>query len=256
MGAASSAIGLGSIFGGIFLQGADASRRRQQLLQIANEIQSFDIGAQETKNLEQNKALLPGAKELGSDINQFNQDEQLKSLRESIPGYDELVKSQLDLTNSRLRGEIPTDVAGQIQRYTAGRNISGGYGKTSQFGNNLLARDLGLTSLGLQNQGFEMAGNYLNQMRSLTNAPKFDVTSQFMSATQRVAFEFQKLNMQTQAELYAVNAPTEAGIWGQNMQQYGNMLLASGMGGRRRDGGGGGGGFDIGGTELGGGGFG
>lgn len=55
-------------------------------------------------------------------------------------------------TAAQLRGEIPTDVSGQIQRNTAEQSIFGGYGG-SDMARNLTSRDLGLTSLDMMQRG-------------------------------------------------------------------------------------------------------
>jgi len=55
-------------------------------------------------------------------------------------------------TASQLRGEVPSDVAQQIQRNTAEQSIFGGYGG-SGMSRNLTSRDLGLTSLDMMQRG-------------------------------------------------------------------------------------------------------
>jgi hypothetical protein len=102
---------------------------------------------------------LPSLKALGSQVNDFNQEQQLKSIQKALefalPGG--LGKAQ-GIVNSQLAGEIPADVQAQIQRSSAARAISGGYGGGSGLGRNLTLRDLGLTSLQQQQQGFNNFG--------------------------------------------------------------------------------------------------
>lgn len=75
------------------------------------------------------------------------------SLEGSAPGIGEGLKSVSSNALSQLRGEIPQDIEDAIFRSAAFRDFNSGVGSRSGLSQNLTARDLGLTSLDLQNQG-------------------------------------------------------------------------------------------------------
>jgi hypothetical protein len=81
------------------------------------------------------------------------------------------------LASSYLSGIIPQDVQDQIQRATAQQSLQGGYGGT-QMARNLTARDLGLTSINLQNQGVTMAGTAAGMARAIN--PSFTPVSSLL----------------------------------------------------------------------------
>lgn len=77
------------------------------------------------------------------------------SLESSSPGISQGLKNVGSNAVSQLRGEIPQDIEDAIFRSAAFRDYSSGVGSRSGLGQNLTARDLGLTSLDLQNQGVQ-----------------------------------------------------------------------------------------------------
>lgn len=79
--------------------------------------------------------------------------------------------SQFDQnTSNLLQGILPDDVNQNIQRLAAEQSILGGYGATSGMGRNLVARDLGLTTLQLQQQGASNLSDIANLSRFLNPA--------------------------------------------------------------------------------------
>jgi len=73
-------------------------------------------------------------------------------LNKIIPNFSETVSTGMGNALSELRGELPDDVAAQIQRSSAYKALQGGYGGTG-MSKALTARDLGLTSLNLTQMG-------------------------------------------------------------------------------------------------------
>jgi len=92
----------------------------------------------------------------------------------------------------QLRGEVPSDVQGAIGRRAAERSLFGGFGAGSQAGRNLELRDLGLTSLDIQNRGLANTGQFIQQQRNVATTPLFDITSTFLSPVQRVQIRAQE----------------------------------------------------------------
>jgi hypothetical protein len=68
----------------------------------------------------------------------------------------ELLDQAEDTVSEMMSGKIPEDVIDEIERINAERGILGGFGM-GEFTKNLAARDLGLTSLDLINQGVAQA---------------------------------------------------------------------------------------------------
>jgi hypothetical protein len=104
--------------------------------------------------------LTPRTRELEAQRNAFNRAQLLESLGIQVPGYQEAQTQRTQNAMALLRGELPPDVAAQVQRQSAGRALAGGYAG-SQAARNLTARDLGRTSLALQQAGGQQFANIL-----------------------------------------------------------------------------------------------
>jgi len=105
-----------------------------------------------------------------SDLESFTNDTNeiyRNQLNQVSPNLLENLELASETTNSMLKGEIPSDVAEQISRNSISRNLSLGVGNSS-FGRNLEARDFGLTSLDIMNQGFNRVGQEINFSKALT----------------------------------------------------------------------------------------
>lgn len=87
---------------------------------------------------------LPSANEFAKAANQSKLAE-LESLMGLSP---DTLKQIGENIGSQAKGEIPTDVSDAVQRNAAVRSLGGGYAG-SGMNRNLVARDLGLTSLQL-----------------------------------------------------------------------------------------------------------
>ena len=74
---------------------------------------------------------------------------------EELPG-ESLLKQAQEATRSMLSGEVPQDVQDRLEERAAERSLQGGYGfQGSQRARNVTARDLGLETTDLINQGIE-----------------------------------------------------------------------------------------------------
>ena len=72
---------------------------------------------------------------------------------EELPG-ESLLKQAQPATSEMLAGQVPQDVQDQVEQMSAERSLQGGFGfQGSQRARNLTARDLGLKSTDLMNEG-------------------------------------------------------------------------------------------------------
>lgn len=178
-----------------------------------------NLQEEQTNAIRGNISAFGDASALTSQTNQFNQDELNRMLRASIPGYDDMVTTGSRNIQSQLRGEIPQDVAMQINRKSAAQALSGGYGG-SGMARNLEARDLGLTSYGLTQQGLSSAMQWMASARQTRMAPQMDVSSMFV--TPSLAGEWAQQGFQRNLLAAGVNAmpdPRRAAIGNAGIQQ-------------------------------------
>jgi hypothetical protein len=101
-----------------------------------------------------NQAAMPGLTKLGGEVNEFNTQQRLGWLSKALEfaaGPGALGQVQ-NINASQLRGEISPDISASVMRSTAGKAFAGGFGG-SGMASNMGLRDLGLTSMGIQQQG-------------------------------------------------------------------------------------------------------
>jgi hypothetical protein len=192
------------------------------------ELPQIDPSRVQSETIAANQAALPAAQQFASSVNEFNTQQQLGMLSKALefisPGG--LNKSR-EIIGSQLRGEIPDDVAAQIRRLTASKGFSSGFGANSGIGRNLTARDFGLTSMGLQQQG-------MNSLFSLApQTPQFNMTSMFFTPQQRLEAAFQDRSQQFQRNLLAEQVaaapdPATAAL-GREIDRFFNTAASFGM---------------------------
>lgn len=177
-----------------------------------------------------NLGVLGQAEELAEKVNVGAQERLLQSLKAAIPGYEQMVGKTAENIQASLEGRIPEDVQRAIQRSTAGRAVAGGFAG-SQFGRNLTARDLGLTSLQLMNQGVQQSNQFLANARQNLTAPQFDVSNMFVSPAQQLQVTAQNRANQWQAE-WLQRQLSAAQSWqtivGSGLNQFGQSLGSMG----------------------------
>lgn len=193
---------------------------------------SVDVDAEQKAAIAGNARNFEDSAELTTRTNTYNQSELKRMLRAAIPGYDAMVGKQGEIISSMLSGELPQDVVGQIQRNSAERAGAGGFGG-SGMGRNLEARDLGLTSLQLTQQGLSAAERWLAGTKALAVPGQFDVSAMFLSPAQRVSATVANNTGQQQTQQFANNVaaapdPTMRAI-GSLFSQVGGSLFGAGM---------------------------
>lgn len=183
------------------------------------ELKPINFEQEQTNAIRQNIAALEPATKLAEKTTAAEQSLLETQLRRAIPGYDQIVQQASKNIGAALSGELSPEVSAQVQRSTAGRALAGGFGGASGFGRALTARDLGLTSLQLQNQGLAQAQNFIQQQRAYGMTQPFSVSSMFITPAQRVGvLQNQQQAMYSRnlaaAQAAAMPDPTLAAIGG------------------------------------------
>jgi hypothetical protein len=203
-------VGASSLIGGLLSKGSKPK---------VPAFKPIDFQAEQKQAIQQNIESLKPATELAQKTTAAEQSQLEAQLRRAIPGYDQLVSQAGANIGAALRGEISPEVSAQVQRSTAGRALSGGFGAGSGFGRSLTARDLGITSMQLQNQGLAQAQNFIQQQRTFGMTQPFSISSMFITPSQRIN-ALQQQNQQqynrdlTAAQVAAMPDPTMAAIGG------------------------------------------
>ena len=213
---------MGAILGGAAIMGASSLIGGLLSKGSKPKVPAFkpiDFEAEQKQAIQQNIAALQPATELAQKTTAAEQSQLESQLRRAIPGYDQLVSQAGSNIGAALRGEISPEVSAQVQRSTAGRALSGGFGAGSGFGRALTARDLGLTGMQIQNQGLAQAQNFIQQQRSFGMVQPFSVSSMFITPSQRINALAQQNQQQYNRDLQAAQVaampdPTMAAIGG------------------------------------------
>jgi len=205
-------LGAAAIAGGSSLIGGLLSKGSKPKVPAFKPI---DFAAEQKQAIQQNIGSLESATELATKTTAAEQSQLEAQLRRAIPGYDQLISQAGKNIGANLRGEVSMDVQSQLQRSAAGRALGGGYGAGSGAGRNLAARDFGLTSMQIQNQGLAQAQNFIQQQRTFGMAQPFSISSMFITPGQRIGAMQQQQSAQynrdmTAAQVAAMPDPTMA----------------------------------------------
>jgi hypothetical protein len=191
------------------------------------ELKPIDFAGEQRQAIQQNIASLQPATELAQKTTAAEQSQLESQLRRAIPGYDQLISQAGQNIGAALRGEVSQDVQSQLQRSAAGRALGGGFGAGSGMGRALSARDFGLTSMQIQNQGLAQAQNFIQQQRTFGMAQPFSVSSMFITPAQRIgAIQEQQARMYgrdlTAAQVAAAPSPFQQSV-GTAFSNVGNI---------------------------------
>jgi len=209
-GVATSGVGMG-------LQASSASSARKQARGAAA-TPPLDIPAA----VGEAEQLAPRTRELEAQRNAFARAQLLESLGIQVPGYQEAQAKRSENALALLRGELPADVAAQVQRQAAGRALSGGFAG-SQAARNLTARDLGRTSLALQQAGNQQFSNILGTT-PFAPVANYEFTPQDITRL-REAERIARMN----ALAGVASMPSAGGVVGQGLGSLGSGLTNLGF---------------------------
>lgn len=212
-----------------------------------------DFGKETEQMVAENTKNLPQVAAFAEEFNQLSSEQLQSALERMMPGYSSILKKGTQQVESLQRGEIPRDVENLLERRAAERGVTLGYGAGSDFGQNSLLRNLGLTSLDLTQKGMDSAMRWLGMAKSTT--PVFNMASAFVPITQRVGiraaenqFQFQRDWLKAQIDAIPTGAEAALITLADNIEAIGRSVLTSyaggaigGMGGMGGGGGGGGG---------------
>lgn len=230
-----TAIGLGTaglVTGGIGAAvGANQASKDRAAARAAANLAPLDIAA----TIGEAEQLAPRTRELEAQRNKFARAQLLESLGIQVPGYQEAQAKRTENALALLRGELPPDVLAQVQRQAAGRAVGGGYAG-SQAARNLTARDIGRTSLALQQAGGQQFANILGTT-PLAPVVNYEFSPQLMAEIRGSE------RAKKQAALLGVTTmPSAGGIASQYLGSLGSGLTNLGFAALGQRGGGGGGG--------------
>lgn len=211
------------------------------------QLPALDLGTEAQKAVQSNLGVLPEAQGLVSKTNLFNIDQINKMLAQAIPGYQDIQSSIASNIASEAKGQLPEDVATMQWGKSASRALGGGIGGT-EAGRNLVARDLGLTSLDLTNKALTSAESWMKTMDSLYAPGMLNLSSMFVSPMQQAGFDVSERNAQFERswlseQIQAMPDPVMSGINAEIMQLLNSYVGSLGGGGMKGGGGGGGGGM-------------
>lgn len=125
-----------------------------------------------------------------------------KYLEQALPGFKGLVGDMSSYASSLLSGQLPPDVQQYLEMILAEQGIQRGIGG-SAIGRNLVARDLGKTSLDLMQQGFSNASSLIATARQHLFPPLVDIASTAGAYTSQMApYTMMSPNERAQVDMF------------------------------------------------------
>lgn len=186
----------------------------------------LDLGEEQRIAVRNNLNIAPEASKLAN----LTEDQILSMLRTAIPGFDSMRESAGVDIESMLKGEIPKSVQDSITNSAAGRNLGLGTAG-SGFGRDLVARDLGITSLNLTEKGLSSAESWIASTERMLSPAMATYTNMFVTPGQQAEFDVNERDKQFEhdwlgAQINAMPDPGAAGMF--------NMLTGSTLLGRNQ----------------------
>ncbi|NBO25397.1 MAG: hypothetical protein EBU96_01120 [Actinobacteria bacterium] len=160
------------------------------------------------------------------------------ALNELSPGYKAGFDKTQEIAMSRAQGDVPADVANLISRTAAFKGLTSGVQGPARA--NVEARDLGLTSLDLQNSGVDMLSKLRGETRSLMplQAMNLAFTPQQLRAEELTNQYYNNDVANRQAEWNAQVANMNSQASYEYDSKYGGSGLGAALGGLLGGGGG------------------
>lgn len=149
---------------------------------------------------------LPQAGDIASSLNTLTEQQWQKMLQTGFPQYSAISGGVTDYIKQLQAGVIPQDIQDNIQRSGAVRSLYGGYSGTG-MGRNLVARDFGITSLNLKNQGLDAATRWTTMAQQST-ASRFTTPATVLARAvpdtmERIGVAFKEREQQFQRKYMA-----------------------------------------------------
>ena len=204
---------------------AGAADRRKKYIEKIAATPELDFAKVNNQVVAGSQAALPGAQKFVSQVNRGSMADINSVLESAIPGYSPMQKSRSDAVASMLRGELPSDVVGNVYRHSAAAALGGGYAG-SPAGRNLTARDLGLTSLDLIGKG--LTG--MQGIMSSTPLPRMVQATDVLNQTAAQGIDLREKERMKKMDIYlgAANSPGSQDVWGKALTDMGSQMASSG----------------------------
>ena len=190
------------------------------------------LGQSQTKAVGENQSALPGIENLASGVDTFNQNQLTQLLNSVMPGWSDMANQSSKNTASELKGEIPTDVSQALQSSDAAKALTGGFGGSGLSGN-MTAKDLGLTSLNLMQQGQSSLESWTSMVDNMFAPGQFNVSSMFVDPQTEFTDTMQNQEQQFSQQWLSNQVESMA-----NPEATGLWSMLSGMGSGMMSGGG------------------
>lgn len=197
------------------------------------ELGSIDASKQGKEAADANLAALPAATKLGQEVDAYNQAELDKSFADIFPGYKDAARQAGSNIEDLLSGKVSDTTAAEVSRRAAARSV-GSTGSFGPRGQALEARDFGITSEAQKSAGLSALSGWLASAKGSLIAPKFDVTSMFLTPQQlyenkneQALQQFQRANAKSQIDAYYSGASRTS----RAMSSVGGALMGGATGG-------------------------
>jgi len=183
------------------------------------DLPKLTLSAEQQKALKANLSAIPQAEQIAGKVDLFNQQQIDQMLSNVIPNYQAIRGNISENIQALTSGQIPTDVSEAVQRSDAARAIGGGYAG-SEAQRNLVARDLGLTSLDLTQRGLASAESWMKTAASIYEPGMFNVASMFITPGQQAQFDVEERDKQFQAQWMRNQIAAMPAPWAEDLKQF------------------------------------
>lgn len=181
------------------------------------------------KALAANEANLGRYAQIAGSLSRADQDIRLAMLDRAAPTWRDERDQAAKVNASLLKGEVPPDVRQALARSGAATALQGGFGG-SGMSRNMGARDLGLTSLDLMQQGQGNSQSWQDLMYRIAVPQQTSASSMMefggLSGRDAAAGAITGLNARTNAQGQALDSTVraESALLGGRMNQQGTIL--------------------------------
>jgi len=175
------------------------------------------------------QAAIPGMENTAAAADLASNTERQQQLTSVDPDLMKQIGQMGKLASSYLNGQIPQDVQDQIQRATAQSSLQGGFGGTG-MARNLTARDLGLTSMQLQQTGMNFSGAAATEAAAVN--PSFTPVSSLLFSPSQIQArqdqaDYYNTDIKNQQSIINSNNAMAAQVYAAGQQQKSNAALGT-----------------------------